>query len=269
MGTKVSVFEVKPQILPGMSRSFSQIVENDLAKQGITFYKESVVREIEDEDGELIITFTESEKKRKIAAAKVLMAAGRKADIPIAGISRLGIKMEDGKVKVDHNCQTNVKQVYAAGDVACGIQLAYVAAIQAKKIVDHICGIEQAAISETLIPRCVYIHPEIAVIGLREEEAGCDRNEYQIVKYLMGANGRSQLEKKTEGFIKLMISRQEHTVLGAEMYCEHAIDMIPLVESFIINQTDIRTISSMYFPHPSFVEGIRECISLAEVIEDK
>lgn len=268
VGTKVSVFEVKSQILQGMTRSFSETIENDLAIQGIKFYKESVVRKIEDEDGELVITFTESEKKRQVVVAKVLMAAGRKADLTIAGISRLGIKIKDGKVRVDHNCQTNVKQVYAAGDVACGVQLAYVAALQAKKIVDHICGIEQASISEKLIPRCVYIHPEIAVIGLSEEEANCRRNDYQIVKYLMGANGRSQLEKKTKGFIKLIISRQKHTVLGAEMYCEHAIDMIPLLESFIMNQTDVRTISRMHFPHPSFVEGIRECVGLAEVIED-
>lgn len=267
-GTKVYVFEMQPCILPGMSKSLSEIVENDLASQGVVFYKGSSVVDIDDEDGECIVSFTVSGQKKQVIVEKVLMAAGRKADMDVEGISRLGIKVEDGRLKVNHNYQTDIEHIYAIGDVSSPIQLAYVAAVQAGRILDHMYGGGQPALPVQMIPRCVYIRPEIAVIGISEEEAEKGGMDVRIRKYLMGANGMSQLENTAAGYIKLVISNGNETILGAELYCEHAIDMIPLIESFMMNQTDIKTIARMYFPHPSYVEGIRECIRLAEVFED-
>ncbi len=267
IGAKVYLIEMNRHILQDMGSSLADAVEKDLAAQGVTFFKESSIFEIDEADDESIISFYEYGKKKQIVVEKVLVAIGRKPNIMIGGIDQIGIKIENGRIKVNAEYQTSVDNIYAIGDVAAKKQLAYTASHQAKKLIeilyDNIVGRTEEY--EELIPQCVYIHPEIAAIGINEEEAKRRIMDFRIGKYSMYANGMAHIQKTTTGFIKLIINNKDNLLIGAELYCENAVDIIPIIESFMINKTGVRTISEMYFPHPSFVEGIKECIYQAEL----
>lgn len=263
LGCDVTIIENQDRILANISRELAETVEFYFRKSGIKIYKNTKIVRMDEEDDEIVISIETPDGKKQILTEKVLLAIGRKANIDMKGLSEIGVEIENERIKVNEFCQSSVDNIFAIGDVASGRQLAYIASLQAQGVIDFIVNCKKEKILDEEIPSCIYMHPEIAVIGIDEAEAKRRQINYKSSKFLMSANSKSVLEGNTLGYIKIIINRTTQTIIGAELFCEHAVDMIMIIETFMVNKIQLDDIIKMSFPHPSYAEAIKDAIILA------
>ena len=194
----------------------------------------------------------------------ILIATGRRAYTGglISEESSQDIKdmaMERGRIVTDGNHETSVPGIYAIGDVAGGIQLAHAATAQGRSAVAHMAG-EEAGIRLDIVPSCVYTSPEIGCVGITVDEAKEKGISVITRKYLMSANGKSLLSQQERGFIKVVADSKSHCILGAQMMCARATDMISQFAVAIVNELTLEDMAKAIFPHPTFSEGISEAV---------
>lgn len=260
-GSNVTIIDNQPYLLANIvSKELSSMVEFYLQQEGVMIYKNAEVQEIEEEDEELIITFQNTDGVKQILSQKMLLAAGRIANLEIKGIKKVGVEIENGSIRVNKFFQTSVDNIFAIGDVASIRQFAYVAGMQGEKVVSYIIGDNVTSIKENELPSCVFIHPEIAVIGINEDEAKRRKINYKSSKVMMSVNGRSVLEGKEKGYVRVVADADKDIIIGAELFCENAADMIMLIETFIRYKVRLRDVVDQLFPHPTYVEIIREAV---------
>jgi dihydrolipoamide dehydrogenase len=169
--------------------------------------------------------------------------------------------MERGRICVNEHFETSIPHIYAAGDVIGGIQLAHVASAEAKHAVAHMLGkTEPSCLS--LIPSCIYTSPEIASVGITPDEAKAQNLAVRTVKYPMSANGKSVLSCQERGFIKITADAETDQILGAQMMCARATDMISTFTQAIANGLTVSQMAAVIYPHPTFSEGIGEAVDL-------
>lgn len=260
MGTKVTIIEAMDRLLSTMDKELGQSLKMQFKKEGIEVLTKASVKELSKAESGLICTLEDKE----IEAEKVLIATGRKADITgLIGPDSLpeirNLQLDRGKIAVDENFQTSVKGIYAIGDVIGGIQLAHVATAEGRCAVAAMNGRERP-VDLSLIPSCIYTEPEIATVGLTNEEAMAKCIEAATQKYSMGANGKSTVEMAERGFIKVIYEKDTDKILGAAMLCQRATDMISQFTSAIETGLTLKEMSKIVFPHPTFSEGIGEAV---------
>ena len=169
--------------------------------------------------------------------------------------------MERGRIVTDGNQETSVPGIYAIGDVTGGVQLAHAATAQGRSAVAHMAG-EEASIRLDIVPSCVYTSPEIGCVGITADEAKEKGISVITRKYLMSANGKSLLSQQERGFIKVVADSETHCILGAQMMCARATDMISQFAAAIVNGLTLEDMAKVIFPHPTFSEGILEAVRL-------
>ena len=167
--------------------------------------------------------------------------------------------MERGRIVTDEKYETSVPGIYAIGDVTGGIQLAHAATAQGRNAVAHMAG-RDMAIRTDIVPSCVYTNPEIGCVGISADEAKARGIETVTKKYIMSANGKSILSQQERGFIKVVADSGSHRILGAQMMCARATDMISQFAVAIANGLTLEDMAKVIFPHPTFSEGILEAV---------
>ena len=167
--------------------------------------------------------------------------------------------VERGKIIVDEKYTTSVPGIYAIGDVIGGIQLAHVATAEGRSAVAYMNG-EKPSIDMSVVPSCVYTSPEIASVGISPDDAKKLEMDVITSKYIMGANGKSILSMQERGFIKVVADAKSHKVIGAQMMCARATDMISQFSQAIVSGLTIEEMSKTIYPHPTFSEGIGEAL---------
>jgi len=247
IGKKVTIVEAKEKILPEMDKEISQNLTMQLKKKGATIITNKSVTEILD-DGVIV-------DEEKIECDLVLMAVGRCANTSSVDVSIA--KDNRGNIVVDDCFKTNCEHIYAVGDCIGGILLAHNASGQAQACVNMLCG-KDKGIDLSLIPSCVYTDNEIACIGKQEKELKENNIDYKIGKFSMLANGKSIISESDRGFIKV-ISVDDY-IIGASMMCERASDMLTIFSEAIANKLKVEDLTKIIFPHPSYVEGLKEAI---------
>lgn len=265
LGRKVTVIETLDRILANMDKEISQNLKMILKKRNVEIYTGASVEEIaRAEGGGLICRYKEREKNCEIQADGILMATGRKA-YTLGLITEesapeiRGIRMERGCIVTDDSYETSVPGIYAIGDVIGGIQLAHMATAQGRNAVAHMAG-GIPSINTAVVPNCVYTNPEIATVGISGDEAKTWGRDVIIKKYVMTANGKSILSLQERGFIKVVADTQSHKILGAQMMCARATDMISQFGVAIANGLTLEDMGNAIFPHPTFSEGISEVV---------
>lgn len=275
LGCRVTVIEFLDRILANMDREISQSLKMILKKRGVEIHTGAKVEEIvQGEDGELRCRYLENGERKEAVSEGVLIAAGRKANIKglFAGnradgetdeeaAKRLGIRVERGRIAADENGQTDVPGIYAAGDVTGGIQLAHAASAQAVNAVAHMWG-EPPVYDTSLIPGCVYTEPEIACVGLTQDEAKKAGIRVISKKYPMSANAKSALTGQERGFIRIIADGDTQRILGAQMMCARATDMISEIAAAIENGLTLGQMAAVVRPHPTFAEAIGEAVRI-------
>ena len=197
----------------------------------------------------------------------VLCAIGRRPNT--AGLFGEGfaVDMERGRILVDDHFQTSVPGVYAIGDVSSRIQLAHVAAAQGVACAERLAG-REPLVDAALVPSCIYTSPEIAAIGITADEAKAAGRAVKVGKALMSANGKTLIAGGERGFIKVVADAETGVILGAQLMCERATDMLSQFTEAAANGLTARQLARVMRPHPTFEEAVSAAVEdLLEKLE--
>ncbi|XBX06383.1 dihydrolipoyl dehydrogenase [Enterocloster clostridioformis] len=266
LGHGVTVIEALDRILPTMDKEIAQNLKMIMKKRNVDIHTGAKVEEIlrTEHGAGLICRYVEKDKPCEARADGILIAAGRRAYTGglITDESSQEVKdmaMERGRIVTDETYETSVPGIYAIGDVTGGIQLAHAATAQGRNAVAHMAG-ENMVIRTDIVPSCVYTNPEIGCVGISADEAKARGIEAVTKKYIMSANGKSILSQQERGFIKVVADSDSHRILGAQMMCARATDMISQFAVAIANELTLEDMAKVIFPHPTFSEGILEAV---------
>lgn len=267
LGCKVTVIEALDRLLPAMDKEISQNLTMILKKRGINIHTASVVEKIESagqaDEIRLTCRFQEKGAGRAVSAGKVLVAAGRKPNTEVLFGEGLQPAMERGAIVVDDSFRTSLPFVYAIGDVIGGPQLAHAASAQGINAVAVMAG-KPAPLDLSVIPACVYTDPEIATVGLTAAEAQAKGIVVRTGKFLTAANGKSQITRQERGFIKVVFDRDTDVILGAQLMCGRATDLINELAAAVSCGLTRSRLAAIIRPHPTFGEGVTEALEDVE-----
>ena len=263
LGCKVTIIEALPRLLANLDKDFSQNLKLILKKRGVDIHTGASVQKISKDGEDFTVTFTEKENEVNVKTKYLLSAVGRAANTDELFAEGISVNMERGKIIVDEKFCTSMEHVYAIGDVIKGIQLAHVASAQGICAVEGIAGLEPT-IDLNIVPSCVYTDPEIASIGITEEEAKEKGLHVEVGKFMMSANGKSLISKEERGFIKIVVDKESKVVLGAQMMCARATDMIGEFGTIIENKLTVSDVLKVMRAHPTYNEGVGEAFEELE-----
>lgn len=259
LGCQVTVIEAMERILANMDKEISQNLAMLLKKEGVAIHTAANVTAICQMADGLQVQFVQKEKPQAVEADAVLVAVGRRANTDKLFANGFTLPMERGKLLVSDHFQTACPTIYAIGDCIPGIQLAHAASAQGVYVAEHIAG-HTCPFDLHLVPSCVYTEPEIACIGLTADEAKAAGKAVTVGKYVMTGNGKSLIEQEKRGFIKLVFDAESQILLGAQLMCARATDMIGEMTTAIANQLTLTQLSASIRAHPTFNEGVGEAL---------
>ena len=260
LGSEVTVIENLSFITPGMDREISNEFQKILTKQGINFKLNSKVISIEDKGSEVIIEYEKNDKKNKeiISADKTLIAVGRKPYTEGLNLSKIGVKKDEkGRVKVNKKFQTEVKNIYAIGDVIDGPMLAHKAEEEGIAVAESLAG-QSGHVNYNVIPGVIYTSPEVAYVGKSEEQLKDESVSYKIGKFPFLANSRAKVNNETEGFVKILADSKSDRVLGVHIIGPHCGDMIAEMALAMEFGASAEDIARTCHAHPTHTEAIKE-----------
>ncbi len=256
LGSEVTVIEMLPEILGGLDPEISAMLRDIYTKRGIRFHLSCKVTEIKDNE----VIFVDSEgAQASVTGEKILMSVGRRAVTTGFGLETLGVETERGAVRVDAKMRTNVPNVYAAGDITGFSMLAHTASREGEVVVNNLTGLEDE-MRYHAIPGIVYTNPEVATVGLTEEQAQNKGIEYSVAKLPMTYSGRFVAENEgATGLCKVLFSPQRK-ILGVHMLGNPCSEMIHGACMAIEQGMTIEALQKVVFPHPTVSEIFKETL---------
>ena len=261
MGTKVTIVEYQPRIVPVEDEDISKQMEKIFVKSGIKVLTSSEVKEVQENGKTLKVIIEKDGKSSDIDADVVLSAVGIKANIENIGLEELGVNVENDKIVVDSFYNTNVPGYYAIGDVTGGQSLAHVASAEGIICVEKIAGLDVDKLDYENIPGCTYSQPEIASVGLTELQAKEKGYELKVGKFPFTASGKAQASGTPDGFIKVIFDAKYGEWLGCHMIGSGVTDMIAeAVLGRKLETTGHEVLKSVH-PHPTMSEAVMEAVA--------
>lgn len=258
LGVKVKIIEFLDRILPMVDQEITDMVTKQFLQMGIEIHTSAKVTRVEKD----AIQFEQAGKMLSLNCDAVLMAVGRQPNIAGLNLEAAGVKMERGAIVSDDQLATNVKGIYAVGDVNGKIMLAHTASMEAVIAVEHICGIS-SKMEYDKIPSAIYIKPEIASIGLTEEQARAKYGAIKVGKFPMIANGKAKIEGEERGVAKVITEAHYGEIVGAHLFCVHATDMIAEFSLALKMECTAEEIAGAVHPHPTISEVVHEACHAA------
>ncbi len=263
IGTKVTLVEFLPNILPLEDEEVSKQVERSFRKAGMTVMVSSSVDSVDVKDNICHVSVKAPDGVKTIEAEIVLSAVGVATNLENIGLEELGIETEKGKIKVDDFYATNIKGVYAIGDIVHGPALAHVASAEGICCVEKIAGLNPEPVNYANIPACTYTTPEVASVGLSEKAAREAGFEVKIGKFPYTASGKASAAGAKDGFVKLVFDAKYGELLGASLVGLNVTEMIAeLVVARKLETTGHELIKTIH-PHPTMSEAIMEAAAAA------
>ena len=258
LGTEVQVIEYLDHITPGLDREISNEFMKILKKQNIKFELNTKVEKITKNNEGVVIETSSRGTKDKINADVVLISVGRKPYTDKLNLEKVGVNLDKkGKIKVDKNFQTNVKNIYAIGDVIDGPMLAHKAEEEGIAVAELIAG-QSGHVNYNIIPGVIYTSPEVAYVGKNEEELKEDKINYKVGKFPFLANSRAKAINEPEGFVKILAESTTDRVLGVHIIGPHAGEMIAEMSVAMEFGASSEDIARTCHAHPTFSEAIKE-----------
>ncbi len=263
MGTKVTIVEFMPRIVPVEDEDISKELEKQFKKQGIAIMTSSEVTKVDTSGPGVKATVKTAQGETVLEADILLSAVGVVANIENIGLEQLGIKTDKGKIIVDANQQTNVPGIYAIGDCTPGQALAHVASKEGINAAEHMSGHKPEALDYNNIPGCTYCSPEIASVGYTEKAAKDAGYDIKVGKFPFMASGKASAAGATEGFVKVIFDAKYGEFLGCHMIGMNVTEMI--AEAVVARklETTAHEILNAVHPHPTMSEGLKEATAVA------
>lgn len=253
LGSKVTLVEMLPGILPGMDRDLAGAVASELERSGVKVMLETKVEGIKQSEGGITAEISPGEA---VTVQKILVAVGRAANTDIGDLSSLRINFSPGGIEIDEHCATSAAGIYAAGDVTGKWMLAHVASKEAEVAVASALG-EEATIDYSAIPQCVFAAPEVSCVGITEETAKEEGIEIKTAKFPYAALGRAIVTGDDNGFVKV-IGGPDSDVLGVQVAGRGASEIVALGGLAIQVGAAVEDLADMIVMHPTFSEAVRE-----------
>lgn len=263
LGYEVTIIESMERIVPTLDREISQNLSMILKKRGVAIHTGCSVERISEGSGALTCHFTGKSGAQALEAQGVLVSVGRKPNTAGLFGAEIHIKQQRGIV-VDEHFETSEKGIYAIGDAVEGsIQLAHAASASAHNVIAEMVG-EKPPVDMTVVPSCIFTSPEIASVGLTAEQAKASGIDVKTGKYAMSGNGKTVIEQQERSFIKLTFDAQTEVLLGAQLMCARASDLVSELSSAIVNKLTVRQLLAVIRPHPTFTEAVTEAVEDSE-----
>ena len=258
LGTEVHVVEYLDHITPGLDKEISNEFMKILKKQNIKFELNTKVEKITKNDKGVVIETTNKDSKNNIEADVVLISVGRKPYTDKLNLEKIGVNLDKkGKIKVNKNFETNVKNVYAIGDVIDGPMLAHKAEEEGIAVAELIAG-QSGHVNYDIIPGVIYTSPEVAYVGKNEEELKEKKINFKVGKFPFMANSRAKAINEPEGFVKILAESKTDRVLGVHIIGPHAGEMIAEMSVAMEFGASSEDIARTCHAHPTFSEAIKE-----------
>ena len=259
LGTQIEVVEYLDHITPGMDKEISKEFEKILKKQGIKFHLNTKVEKInKNKNGVSINTLDKSNKKNTIEADVVLISVGRRPFTKYLNLEKIGVQTDKkGMVKVNKSFETNIKNIYAIGDVIDGPMLAHKAEEEGIAVAEIIAG-QSGHVNYDVIPGVIYTSPEVAYVGKTEEQLKVNKTNYKVGKFPFLANSRAKAINEPEGFVKILADTKTDKVLGVHIIGPHAGEMIAEMSVAMEFGASSEDIARTCHAHPTFSEAIKE-----------
>ena len=255
LGARVTVLEILPRILPPVDEEIARRFQQILRSQGVTIHTKASLQEIRAQDDRLRLLFALGEEHQEVVADRVLMAVGHRPSSD--ALEAAGLALRDGSVTVNDRLETSVDNVYAAGDVLGLYMLAYVASYQGIIAAENALGGSRQA-DYRAVPTCVYTLPEIASVGLREEEARAQGVSYKVSRFPFSALARAQLLGQPLGLVKLICEEPSGRLLGVHILGPRATDIIGEGVLALRMGATAQDLAHTMHGHPSLPEAIYE-----------
>ncbi|WP_455541393.1 dihydrolipoyl dehydrogenase [Prevotella fusca] len=261
-GSEVTVIEFMKECLPPIDSDIAKRLRKTLEKRGVTFYMQSAVNQIisTSENGEHCTTvlFERKGKEEKVETDLVLIATGRQANVENIGLESAGIAFSQKGIMVNENMETNVKGVYAIGDVNGRQMLAHAATFQGFRAVNHILD-KKDYIRLDIMPSAIFTYPEAACVGKTEDQCKTQNIKFTTRKGFYRANGKALSMEETEGMIKILVG-EDGSILGAHAYGAHSADLIQEVSALMNRDAKLDEIRDIIHIHPTLSEILQDAL---------
>jgi len=260
LGTEVEVIEFLDEITPGMDAEIQKNFKRILKKQGLKFTMGSAVKSVSVKNKTASVTYVNRKKdtEHQVDADVVLVATGRKPFLDGLGLEALGIMLTDGgQIKTDSNYSTNITGVYAIGDAINGPMLAHKAEDEGMAVAEILAG-QAGHVNYGVIPGVIYTHPEVASVGLTEEQLKETGNEFKVGKFSFMGNGRAKANFAGEGFVKILADAATDRILGAHIIGPMAGDLVHEICVAMEFGAAAEDLARTCHAHPTYSEAVRE-----------
>lgn len=255
VGVKVHVIEFLPEIAPSVDAEVAKTLRGELEAKGVVFHLGHKVEKI---TADAVIAKGAAEPV-SIPADQVLVCTGRSPNTEGLGLDKLGVELRRGAIAVDDLCRTNVPGIWAIGDVNAKFMLAHVASRQGEVVVNTICG-QQDRMRYKAIPAVIYTSPEVAGVGITEAQAKADAIPVEVVKWPFAANGRFLAEYGGKGFLKAILHKDTHALLGVHAIGGAVSEMSFGWAAMIEAEFTVKELKELVFPHPTVNEALRDAV---------
>lgn len=259
LGTNVTVVEAMDRLLPNMDKELGRSLKMNFKNRGIDTHTNAMVEKIEERNGRLVCFYKEKDKVQEVEADHILVCTGRRPVTKGVFSEELEEKLlgARGFLQVDDCYRTEIPSIYGIGDAIGGTMLAHTATAEGRNAVAIMNG-KEPEINMNVVAGCIYTSPEIASVGLTQDEAKEAGIDVITKKFPTSANGKTIIEELDRGFIKLVASKEDHTLLGAQLMCGRATDIIGELAVAIANGLTVEEVANTIHPHPTFVEAVCE-----------
>ena len=258
-GVQVTVLEDMDRILPTEDHEISKEMQRLMKKKGVKiFTKAKVHPDTLIKDNGVTISAEVKEELKSFTAQKLLVSVGRNANTEGMGIENTDIQIDKGYIVTNEFFQTKESHIYAIGDVIGGLQLAHVASHEGITAVEHIVGLNPNPIDYQLVSKCIYSKPEVASVGLTEEEAKSHGHEIKVGKFSFRALGKAQVLGEADGFVKIVADKNTNDILGVHMIGPQVTDLISEAGLAKVLDATPWEVGHMIHPHPTLSEAFAE-----------
>ncbi len=263
LGSEITVVEMLPRLLAGIDNRTATQFQRTLEKEGVAFHLGTKVSGME--YGETSVTAT-LENGTVIEADKVLVSIGRRANTRDIGLEAAGVIVDErGFIQVDEYLQTANPRIYAAGDCIGGLQLAHLAEAEAHRAIENAMNHgPRMAMDRTVVPSCIYTHPEIATVGLHADAAKEAGHEVKLGTARFGGSGKALGEGEADGFVQLVADKTTDELLGATIMGAHAVELIQEIGIALADGLTMSELGSIIHAHPTVSEMVMHAAQQGE-----
>jgi dihydrolipoamide dehydrogenase len=251
LGSNVTIVEIAEQLIPGLDTE----IANKLA---LIFKKQNIK----------VLLKTDVFKLDLNAFEKILVSVGRVPNLDGLGLEAVGVKIENNRIVVNDVLQTNVDNIFAAGDCLGRLLLAHTASYEGRQAAKNIYvgykgAVTKFPIDYNVVPNCIFTDPQIASIGISEQEAKNSSKDYEIKKFFFLGSGMAHIQNETDGFVKLVVNKKDDTLLGAQILGPEASELINIISLTMNNNLKLADLAKSIFAHPSLSEILSEAARIS------